>query len=82
MNTEDDDQDLLNGSPDPAWGYYVLWHRIKHTKVRLDNVLMTMILEEHANISTDKRIKNLLTVASETLNQIIDELPNDGDETA
>lgn len=82
MNIEDDDCDSLDGSPHPAWGYYVLWHRIQHIKARLDMTLIAMVTEEHVSFAANKTIKKLLIEPSKKLIEIIDEFPPDGDEIA
>ncbi|MBN3897357.1 MAG: hypothetical protein HWQ41_19375 [Nostoc sp. NOS(2021)] len=82
MNIEKDDLDLLNGSPDPAWDYYVLWHRIQQIKAQLDRALIWISQVENQNTATDKETAVLLRKPWDRLDEILNGLPDDDDEPA
>jgi hypothetical protein len=79
MNNQNDDQDLLNGSPDPAWDYYPLWRRIKHIKGQLDKALIKIGRVEDKDTRTDREIAILLRKPWNELDEILDGLPDDDD---
>ncbi|MEH1897649.1 MAG: hypothetical protein V7K94_20560 [Nostoc sp.] len=80
MSIETDEDELLNGSPDPSWDYYVLWHSLNHVKAKINAALRIMADNEDSDPNLDKQIKDLLEPASDVFIQIIDVALNVEDE--
>ncbi|MFN6450182.1 MAG: hypothetical protein RMX59_033260 [Nostoc sp. DedSLP05] len=43
--------------PDPAWDYYITWHKLYRAKHRLDKLLNYLAGIEQTNIDTDEEIE-------------------------
>lgn len=82
MNIENHDCDSLNGSPDPTWGYYLLWHQLQRIKAQINMVSITIGQVEIANTLTDREIGRLLIEPLQGLECLRDEFPYEDDEEA
>ncbi|AVH73834.1 hypothetical protein [Nostoc sp. 'Lobaria pulmonaria (5183) cyanobiont'] len=74
MNIEPDEDELLNGSPDPSWEYYLLWHRIKSIQAQIEKGLMAISEAQTVNYEIEFEVMNLLIPPFNELKQIITEL--------
>lgn len=72
----------LNGSPDPTWDYYLIWHQLKYCKSRIDKALLTISQKEYSSIGTDREMRRLLIDPCQELNNIVDAFPCCDDEIA
>ncbi|MEH2030251.1 MAG: hypothetical protein V7K67_11345 [Nostoc sp.] len=82
MNNQNDECDLLNGSPDPTWDYYLLWCQLQRIKAQIDMASIVIGQVECMNAATDSELKRLLFKPYEGLDSILDQLRSDGDEIA
>ncbi|MEH1790545.1 MAG: hypothetical protein V7L23_34525 [Nostoc sp.] len=82
MSNQDHDCNLLNGTPDPTWDYYLIWHQLQYCKSRIEKALQTISKNEYSAIETDREMRRLLIDPCQELNNIVDAFPCCDDEIA
>ncbi|MBD2197928.1 MULTISPECIES: hypothetical protein [Calothrix] len=72
--------DIPNFTPDPAWDYYIIWHRCLRAKAKIELALAALSKQEELNLDTNESCDDLILEAIAELNQIDFEKEEDEDE--
>jgi len=56
--------------PDPAWDYYIEWHKLAQAKAKLENLMAYLAEQEDATEETDEISRNDLQKILDLLDTI------------